>query len=268
MNAYMKQSEVNNWKQFSRIIRSKRNNLLSSIENFPCSVLITGCQRSGTTMLSRIISKSSEMENYWFGKDDELAAALILSGAVPYEAERRCCFQTTYLNDRYHEYLGIGKEHKVVWVLRNPYSVVYSMVYNWRRWALNELFNACGLSYLTEKEKKMHSMLGSLGFTRLKKACYSYNGKIAQLEILNKSLNNLCVVDYNDLVTNKNVLLKKIYGFLGIEFKSYYSDLIHNKSMNKEKLLNRTEAAAVKKICMPIYLKSKNYVTINSMSLT
>ena len=79
---------IKTWRRFAREVRPKGCRLLSRLERFPKSVLVTGCQRSGTTMLSRIITQSEGMTNYWFGKDDELDAALILSGEVEYDPER------------------------------------------------------------------------------------------------------------------------------------------------------------------------------------
>jgi ligand-binding sensor domain-containing protein len=42
--------------------------------------------------------------NYWFGRDDELDAALILSGHVDHQQNGRYCFQTTYINECFREY--------------------------------------------------------------------------------------------------------------------------------------------------------------------
>jgi hypothetical protein len=44
------------------------------------------------------------MTQYYFGSDNELDAALILSGRVAHEPQGRYCFQTTYLNECYSEY--------------------------------------------------------------------------------------------------------------------------------------------------------------------
>ncbi len=118
--------------------------LLHRIDEFPDSVLVTGCQRSGTTALARAINASPAMVDYRFGRDDELDAAQILAGRVDHVPRGRYCFQTTYLNQCYGEYLEHRSPQRIVWVLRNPYSVVYSMVYNWGRFAFNELFAACG----------------------------------------------------------------------------------------------------------------------------
>ena len=91
---------------------------------FGGAILVTGCQRSGTTILSRIITRSDGMVDYWFGRDDELDAALILSGHVWHSPVGRYCFQTTYLNECYEEYFQCDLNQKIIWMIRSPYSVI------------------------------------------------------------------------------------------------------------------------------------------------
>ena len=76
-----KKPRITTWRQFTAQIRSKGHGLLKTLDDFPNAVLVTGCQRSGTTMMSRIITQSEGMVDYWTGPDDELDAALILSGS-------------------------------------------------------------------------------------------------------------------------------------------------------------------------------------------
>src|SRR5690606_33157799 len=68
------------WPRFHREVRVERGRLLCCLDRFPGAVLISGCQRSGTTMLSRIVRESAGMANYRRRDDDELDAALILAG--------------------------------------------------------------------------------------------------------------------------------------------------------------------------------------------
>ena len=69
-----KPSKIKTWKQFAHKVRSKGCNLLKRIDEFPDSVLVAGCQRSGTTMLARLITQNEAMVNYYLCPDDELAA--------------------------------------------------------------------------------------------------------------------------------------------------------------------------------------------------
>src|SRR5690606_4816997 len=75
-----KRSDEWDWPRFHREVRGEGRRLLCRLDRFPDAVLISGCQRSGTTMLSRIIRESAGMANYRRRDDDELDAALILAG--------------------------------------------------------------------------------------------------------------------------------------------------------------------------------------------
>src|SRR5689334_20455876 len=166
---------VTTWPQFERQIQSKGCKLLGRLDDFPNSILVTGCQRSGTTMLTRIITQSDGMTNYWFGPDDELDAALILSGYVNHQPQGRYCFQTTYINKYFQEYFEHGGGHKIIFLLRNPLSVVYSMLYNWSDYALNLLFNLCGVNSLTGRHKWLYKYVGIASVNKLYRACFAYN---------------------------------------------------------------------------------------------
>lgn len=150
---------INTWRKFSRCVKFRQDKLLLRLDDFPNSILIAGCQRSGTTMLARIITQSEGMVNYWFGPDDELDAALILSGHEAHQPRGRYCFQTTYLNERYPEYFE-HENFRMVWILRNPHSVVHSMLHNWKDFALNNLFSSCAAQLVEERYRRRHEILG------------------------------------------------------------------------------------------------------------
>ena len=122
-----KASSVRNWAQFDRRVRDGDYELLATLSKFPDAVLVAGCQRSGTTVVTRILREALKMRARAITRDDELDAALILSGVVPYESASRCCFQTTYLNDHYREYFD-HKNYKLIWIIRRPEAVVRSML--------------------------------------------------------------------------------------------------------------------------------------------
>jgi hypothetical protein len=49
-------SNITEWPQFAKQVRKKNVPLLKELDNFPASILIAGCQHSGTIMLARIIT--------------------------------------------------------------------------------------------------------------------------------------------------------------------------------------------------------------------
>lgn len=260
----MNNNTIKTWPKFARSVRSKQGKLLNRLEDFPDSILIAGCQRSGTTMLARILTQSDGMVNYWFGPDDELDAALILSGNVEHEPRGRYCFQTTYLNECYPEYFE-HNNFRMVWVLRNPHSVVYSMLHNWRRFALNELFDSCATQLLDDRYKRRFQMFGNLGVPRLLRACYAYNAKTSQIGQLRAQLDEsrLQVVDYDELVKNKARILPRIYEFLDLPYKDEYEQIIRVSSLKKSSKANKREQDTVEQLCMPVYKQLREFVTLS-----
>lgn len=249
---------ITTWSEFDKLVKSKGFSFFRRLDEFPGSVLVTGCQRSGTTMVSRIITQSEGMVNYWFSPDDELDAALILSGYVDHNPSGRYCFQTTYVNNP-NEYLNHHKDHKIIWLVRNPISVVYSIMNNWSEPALNWLFLECGTPYLVGKDKLLFKVFGFRGIPRLRRACWGYYGKTLQIFTLNEYVgkNSIMVVDYDKLVNNKRDLLPEIYRFINLNYQMKYADLIHSKSLDKANRLSRKQKITINLLCESAYLKAR-----------
>ena len=262
-NMHKLKKKITKWQQFGRIVRSQGCNLLKELHKFPDAILITGCQRSGTTLMARIIFQSEDMVNYWVGRDDELDAALILSGYVNHEPRGRYCFQTTFLNECYTEYARELKDQKVIFLLRNPMSVVYSLVYNWAGFALKELFNSCGVNQMTDREKQRFDKFGIIAIPKIRRACYSYNGKISQVFELVVQLgkDKIIIIDYDELVTNKEKSLKNIFSFLGLKYKEEYCLKIHSSSVKKADKLGEKKINIIDEISMPIYMEARKLLT-------
>ncbi|MBN1008729.1 hypothetical protein [Amphritea pacifica] len=246
--------KIKSWRDFAWSVRGVQEKILNCLDDYPDSVLVTGCQRSGGTMLARVITNSDGMMNYWFSNDDELDAAQILSGRVEHEPRGRYCFQTTYLNERYSEYFE-HQGQRIVWSLRNPHSVVYSMVYNWKRFALNELFLQCGFDQMDYRDRIRFQKFGILGVPPIRRAAYAFNGKISQLFDLKENYpeGQLTVLDYDTLVMNKNTLLPLLYERIDVDYKPEYAEAISERSLNKKNSLKPDEKEIVEYLCMPVY---------------
>lgn len=205
------------WPRFHRGVRRPGLPLLKNISQYPHCVLVAGCQRSGTTMLTRLIANAPGFARLALTRDDELDAALALAGFIDLPQQRRYCFQTTYLNENFMEYRKLAEHQRLIWVVRNPYSVVYSMVHNWRRFALNELYEGCGAQ---NAGRERPSWL--FGPSRLTKACLAYRGKVAQVLAIRRLLRpaQLLVVDYDRLVASPNDWLPGIFAFAGAPYEA------------------------------------------------
>lgn len=266
--ASSKKIPIQSWSEFERV-RASKSNLLKRLDDFPNSILVTGCQRSGTTMLARILTMSEGMTNYWFGRDDELDAALILSGQVEHRPQGRYCFQTTYVDDRYFEYYQHFNGHKIIWVIRNPFSVVYSLLYNWPKRAFNASFHRCALPLLPAVKKWTYKISGGKTINAVHQACLIYNSKLSHLFDLREHIgvDQLMIVDYDNLVIHKEQILSQIYRFVDLDYKSEYANQIHSQSLNKRNQLSEAETTVVTHISKPIYLKAKRMVDQEHASL-
>lgn len=214
-------------------------------------------------MLSRVITNSEGMTKFWFSHDEELDAAQILAGIVEEQPTGRYCFQTTYLNERYSEYLE-HPGHYIVWSLRNPHSVVYSMVHNWRRFALNELFLQCGYAQMDCRDRIRFQRFGLLGIPAIRRAAYAYVGKVSQLFFLRDHypLARFTVLEYDQLVRQKERLLPKLYERIGLPYKEVYASPISERSLGKKDRLSTSERVVVDEVALPVYEKARSLVDL------
>lgn len=244
-----------NWRRFHRGPRQRPAALLKMLPSYADAVLVAGCQRSGTTMLTRVIANSRGFRPLSLTHDDELDAALALAGYVDLPRATRYCFQTTYLNERYPEYAMLGPGQRLIWMLRNPYSVIRSMVHNWKRWALDELFES--------SEARARERLGAIdlprpgpfGHSRIFKACMAYVGKTSQVLSIRQSIAQeiLMVIDYDDIVSNRVEQMRDIGAFIGQRFEPGVDSGIRADSLRKADRLTPADRLLIERIAAPTY---------------
>jgi hypothetical protein len=243
------------WRRFHNGVRKLGGPLLKTIARYPNAVMVAGCQRSGTTMLTRIIAGATGFRGLALTDDDELDAALALGGQINLPTDFRYCFQTTYLNEQYTNYATLGPGHKLIWVVRNPNSVIYSMVYNWRRFALNELYEACGVQ-LTDSERLRRSHLPwPLGPSNLEKACLSYSGKNQQIHEIHGWLGakRMLIIDYDQLAASPAHWLPGIFRFIGEPYDPAYAENVRQDSIRKAKRLSDAAKALIERHTQATY---------------
>lgn len=242
------------WQQFARFRSGKCGSLLSQLNNYPKPILVSGCQRSGTTMLTKLLLSNQQIVDYRTETDSELRGALILAGLIPHHDPGRYCFQTTYLNECVAEYGKITTDFHLIWLIRNPYSVIHSLLHNWQAYALDELFAACGKQVAPLAAKFTDKISGLSPF---KKACYAYVGKTSQLVGLQSHLppQRLTILDYDHLVANKTMVLEQLYQRLGLITRPGQANPIHNHSHKKSTNLPPQQQQFITQTCRPLYQK-------------
>ena len=264
-NDMTRRLRINSWASFERHVRDRLTHLLVELQKFPDAMLVAGCQRSGTTAITRILRDAIGMPNLCLTSDDELDAALLLSGIAKSEYSGRHCFQTTYLNDRVGEYFE-HDDFRLVWIIRNPQSVVQSMLYNWRYGALVRLFKRCGSRGLDERERKSFDRFGSLPFSRLQMACLSYNAKTAQTQLLAEQLgqDRLFIVDYDELIDRREEILPRIFDFANLQFDPAGLARLKRSSTSLKARLNKRSVNYVDQVCCVEYTRARRLAEIGS----
>jgi len=243
------------WQRFHRGVRSPEARLLKNLERYSRCVLVAGCQRSGTTMLTRLIASAPGFTRLSLTADDELDAALALAGFIDLPQVRRYCFQTTYLNECFCEYRALRADQRLIWVIRNPYSVVYSMLHNWRRFGLNELYQGCGMQTATSPRLRRTGLIWPLGPSQIEKACLAYRGKVAQILEIRSLLRpeQLLTVDYDSLIASPQEWLPRIFAFAQAQYDVDYARQIRADSLNKADRLSVRARRLIEQVALPTY---------------
>jgi hypothetical protein len=251
---------VRSWKRFHDGPRQQLAPLLTSLREFPNCVLVAGCQRSGTTITTRIIARTRGFQRFAFTHDDELDAALILAGHIRLPQGRRYCFQTTYLNERYPDYALMRPDQRLVWVLRNPYSVVYSMVNNWKRFALEELYDSCAPA---ASARPARHWLWPFGPSAAEKASVAYAAKTAQLMLIRELIGSerLFVLEYDQMVQAPEKWLPALFLFIGEPYDPAYAHALRRDSLEKALSMPGRMRELVDRYAVPTYNRCLSFVS-------
>jgi hypothetical protein len=243
------------WRRFNHGVRKSGLPLLKNLPRYARCVLVAGCQRSGTTMLTRLVAASPDFTPLALTVDDELDAALALAGLIDLPQDRRYCFQTTYLNECFGDYAQLSAQQRLIWVVRNPYSVVYSMLHNWDRFALNELYAGCGIPLVDSARLRRTRLPWPFGPSRMEKACFAYRGKVAQLLSIRKLLRpeQLLVIDYDRLVAEPDAWLPRILAFADAPYDSRYARQVQRDPARKADRLSPGAHRRIEQLTWPTY---------------
>jgi hypothetical protein len=156
----------------------------------------------------------------------------------------------------------------MVWTLRNPQSVVTSMVYNWKRFALDELFLACGFAEMDHVDRVAFLRWGKWGVPPLRRAAYAFVGKVKQLPVLAASLpaERLVVLEYDTLVRGRARWLPVLYQRLGMRYEPRHAELVSERSLGKRDRLTPSQVDEVERICGGAYRRALACVNLHPVT--
>jgi hypothetical protein len=236
-------AEITSWPDFYAATADRP--MLARLEDYRDPLLIAGCDWSAVTAVSHLFKRLQGAAELASSPNDELDGALLLAGL---RSERRPgsrrYFQTTYLGERYREYLA--HEHfKLVWIVREPHAAVHSLLSRRER---------------DRARRPPAALAGSpagRGASRLEKACSAYTASIRQmLELKERLGERVAVVDYDELSADRTRLLPALCRFASVACNASLLRHLHGKSVKKGTLAS-FEAAIVEQLAMPAYRRAR-----------
>jgi len=259
----------------SRVVQASRFNLRAFLSRY--LLLITGCQRSGTTLMLLLLDAHSKI----LGLDEsEVGVRLpfarsmlrdIVRGYYPCRKQPMESGAVDALDERY-------PHAEIVWMVRDPLSVVSSMrrLEGWLR-----LDGSAGreIKQLSRFSTEVETGIQSLSEVEVGARIWRANCK-AMFEAKSRGL-NVTSIKFEDLIEDTKEQLKKIVDRVGLRFEASMIDF-HNRNRNqgrvlagntrgdkkinrkKDKKLNLTneQKKRIIKITRP-YLKELGYKNLN-----
>jgi hypothetical protein len=240
---------IASWSDFYAALADEA--LLAKLDDYPESLLISGCDWAATTAVTRLFKRLPGFAASSWGHDDELDGALLLAGRSEHRAAGRHCFQTTYVRERYREYFRHDR-FKLIWIVREPRAAVYSLLE--RR---DRALPSRTVLGLTGKSA------GGQGASRLEKACAAYLASIRQTVELKERLGDrVAVIDYDELAAHRNRLLPALCRFASVSCDAHVLRHLHGKSVRKGALAS-FEAAIVDELALAAYRRARSAATLS-----
>lgn len=173
------------------------------------NLLVFGCQRSGTTWISKCIGEYFPSA---FSFTEEQTFHFLLNGYIlPKIQAQYLVFQTTFINTEVESYYNAPINTKILLLLRNPYSVCHSLIYNFQ---LLEIVYGYRKNTMIEADFVDNTIT-----TELKMSLEIYRHSIRNaLEIISSfNSSRIQVIIYDDAILDLKTTLTKIANFMDTE---------------------------------------------------
>jgi hypothetical protein len=233
-------------------------------------ILVTGCQRSGTTMTFLIIENHSRVkgldEKELGEKKHPPLKKLLFNKLLGYRTCRKLPTQSADKNNIKHYY----KNANIVWLIRNPLDTVQSMKkLSYENWNGNWIQEASHIEVNNLKRMFPNAKgLVDIGSeTEIGAKIWKLNHMA--MEEFKKSGLNVIKVKYENILRNTKNELKKVFKHINLDYESettkYYTEdrnkkrslsgetdadkKINKKNVDKEIKLTKMEIEKIKRVC-------------------
>lgn len=242
--AHRVDARIGSWPEFYAATADRP--LLAKLDDYRDALLIAGCDRAAVTAITYLFKRLPEFADSSWSHNDELDDALLLAGLRTDGAPGRQCFQTTYLGERYREYLA-NDRFKLVWIVREPRAAVRSLLAGLER----------DRARAPRPARAPADKGGQGGVSRLERACASYIESLRQgIELKERLGERVAVVDYDELSANRDRLLPALCRFAAVDYDASLLRLLNGRSARKSTLAS-FEASIVDRRAMQVYRRAR-----------
>ena len=201
---------------------------------------------SAVTAITYLFKRLPEFADSAWNHNDELDDALLLAGLRADHTSERQCFQTTYVGERYREYLA-HENFKLVWIVREPRAAVRALLADRER----------DRARMPRTPDAVADQAGQGGASRLENACARYIMNVRQgIELKERLGERVAVLDYDELSANRDRLLPALCRFAAVDYDAGLLRFLHGRNARRGALAS-FEAAIVDRRAMQVYRRAR-----------
>lgn len=214
-------------------------------------VFIFGCQRSGTTIIQKLVGLNPNVKfygegdpPYFYNSDSDKHHRIRSNNDINYflkkETSPFIIIKPLYESHSAHKLVSDHTNSKGIWVFRNYLDVIDSHIHYYKQNAndyIRPLFTENKDNWINEfipestKQFIKQFSLDELSDADAYGLFWIVRNSIFQSSAQNK---NILLINYENLVKEPTKEITKIYRFIGLPFKKYYSKLIRSNAVSKK----------------------------------
>lgn len=253
-------------------VKKIRERFLSFFPSYTKSNIfyIFGCQRSGTTIIQKLISLSPKVKFYgegdlpYFHSEDSIKHHRIkpeieIKKFLKHESLKFITLKPLYESHNANSLISMIPGSKGVWVFRNYLDVIDSHLHYYNQNIIeyiSPLFSKKNNNWLNEYiPKDIQNFINQFSIDEISDADAYGLFWITRNSLYDEVKNNkeIICINYEGLVKNPDIQIKRMCNFLGIPFHSFYSKAIRSNAVSKK--VSFKLHADIERKCKEIYNK-------------